>query len=247
MFASISIHSRKSTTRLLALSLTLLAPSIAFAGGPKYVAGVSFFNPAVLGQPIHWSGGQLHYYVDQGPLNSSVTNQQATAMVDAAASIWSAVPTARVTLTDMGSLNEDVNGSSIAATNGIITAPADVTSSASTYPLGILYDADGSVIDAIYGNGASDPTSCENNGVWFWIDNINPDATITHAIILLNGLCATNANLLATMSFELERAFGRILGLDYTQVNTGGDAGQPVMQPFGASCGPAGGCGPSSG
>jgi hypothetical protein len=247
VFASISIHSRKSTTRLLALSLTLLAPSIAFAGGPKYVAGVSFFNPAVLGQPIHWSGGQLHYYVDQGPLNSSVTNQQATAMVDAAASIWSAVPTAGVTLTDMGSLNEDVNGSSIAATNGIITAPADVTSSATTYPLGILYDADGSVIDAIYGNGASDPTSCENNGVWFWIDNINPDATITHAIILLNGLCATNANLLATMSFELERAFGRILGLDYTQVNTGGDAGQPVMQPFGASCGPSGGlCVPNS-
>jgi hypothetical protein len=237
---------------LLALSLALLAPSIALAGGPKYVAGVSFFNPAVLGQPVHWSGGQVHYYVDQGPLNSTVTNQQATAMVDAAAAIWSAVPTAGVTLTNMGPLNEDVSGSNIAATNGQITQPADVTPSAATYPLDIIYDADGSVIDAIFGTGASDPISCENNGVWFWLDNINPDATVAHAIILLNGLCATNTKLLATMSFELERAFGRILGLDYTQVNSNslnpsGTLGQPVMQPFGASCGPAGGlCVPNS-
>ena len=34
-------------------------------------------------------------------------------MVDAAAALWSAVPTAGVTLTDQGPLNEDVNGSNI--------------------------------------------------------------------------------------------------------------------------------------
>ena len=37
-----------------------------------------------------------------------------------------------------------------------------------------------------------------------------PNGTIAHGIILLNGLCATNANLLQMMSYELERAFGRI-------------------------------------
>ncbi len=93
--------------------MLLLAPASALAGGPKFIAGTSFFNPAVLGQPVHWAGGQVNYYVDQGPLSSSVTNQQATAMVDAAAALWSAVPTAGVTLTDMGPLNEDVNGSNI--------------------------------------------------------------------------------------------------------------------------------------
>ena len=30
-----------------------------------------------------------------------------------------------------------------------------------------------------------------------WTDNLNPDATIAHAVILLNGLCATNTRLLA--------------------------------------------------
>ena len=247
---------------LSALALLLLAPAIALAGGPKYVAGVSYFNPGVLGQPLHWSGGQVNYYVDQGPLNSSVSNEQATAMVDAAAALWSAIPTAAVTLTDKGPLNEDVSGSSLVASGASFTVsneqtsqlaqiaqPADVTPAATNYPLGVIFDADGSVINALFGPGASDPTSCQNNGVFAWIDNVNPDATIAHAIILLNGLCATNSSLLAMMSYELERAFGRILNLDYAQVNpgalqngeTGGTLGWPVMQPLSGFCGPSGG------
>jgi hypothetical protein len=244
------------------LMSSLLWPATALAGGPKYVAGVSYFNPGVTGQPLHWANGQVNYYVDQGPLNSAVTNQQATAMVDAAAALWSAVPTAGVRLTDEGALNEDVSGSNIylgsahfTVTNeqtrqaGVIIEPADVTPSATSFPLGVIFDADGSVINALYGAGASAPASCQNNGVFVWIDNVNPDATIAHGIIVLNGLCATNANLLQMMSFELERAFGRILGLDYAQVNPGaatngeanGTLGWPVMQPFSGLCGATGG------
>jgi hypothetical protein len=203
----------------------------------------------VNGQPVHWSGGQIRYYVDQGPLNSQVSNLQATAMVDAAAALWSAVPTAAVALVDAGQLNEDVSSSNIAAGNAIIAQPADVTPSASNYPLGILYDADGSVTNAIFGAGAADPTSCQNNGVMTWLDNIRPDATIAHAIILLNGLCAATPDQLAMMSYELERAFGRVLGLDYAQVNPGalsnGEAngllGWPVMQPISGLCSSGGG------
>ncbi|MGD0548409.1 MAG: hypothetical protein ABR991_11355, partial [Terracidiphilus sp.] len=243
-------------------SLLVLAPGTAVAGGPKYVAGVSFFNPAEAGQPLHWASGQLNYYVDQGPLNSAVTNQQAKAMVDAAAALWSAVPTAGVMLTDKGALNEDVNGANIqiggtgftvtgeqTSQLGVLTEPADVTPSAAVYPLGVIFDADGSVIDALFGAGVAEQNSCQNNGVYEWIDNVNPNATMTHAIIVLNGLCATNANLLQMMSFELERAFGRILGLDYAQVNpgattngeTGGLLGWPVMQPVTGLCGSSGG------
>ena len=234
---------------ILFFALVFLVPS-ANAGGPKYVAGTSYFNPSVLGQPIRWSGGQVNYYVDQGPLSSSVTNQQATAMVDAAAALWSSVPTAGVTLTHAGSLNEDVSGADIdVSATGQITEPADVTSSATGYPVGIIYDADGSVINALNGADASIPVDCRNNGVVVWMDNINPDATIAHAIILLNGLCATNANLLAMMSFEVERAFGRVLNLDFSQVNPGAEQndeangmdGWPVMQPMSGLCGPKGG------
>ena len=229
------------TLQILALFLLALAPATTLAGGPKYVAGVSFFNPGVLGQPIHWPNGQLDYYVDQGPLSATVTNQQATAMVDAAAALWSAVPTAGVTLTDKGPLNEDVNGADILVNStSQIAQPSDVSPSATAYPLAVIYDADGSVIDALFGATTSTPTSCQNNGVFVWMDNLNPDATVAHAVILLNGLCATNNNLLDMMSFQLERAFGRVLGLDYSQVNPGGSSGWPIMQPLGG-CGPAGG------
>ncbi|MGB7548059.1 MAG: IPT/TIG domain-containing protein [Terracidiphilus sp.] len=247
MFESIRRSPQRSACVLSLLAI--LAPVALMAGGPKYVAGVSYFDPAVLGQPVHWSGGVVNYYVDQGPLNSSMTNQQATAMVDAAAALWSAIPTAGVKLADAGSLNEDVSGSNIVAGNAVIAQPADVTPSATNYPLGVIYDADGSVINALFGAGASDPISCQNDGVWVWMDNINPNATIAHAIIVLNGLCATNSNLDEMMSYELERAFGRVLGLDYAQVNPGaltngeanGTLGWPVMQPLSGLCGWSGG------
>ncbi len=256
VFKNLPAHgaaSRRSVrTPALAAGLAVLwlTPVAAVAGGPKYVAGATFFNPAVLGQPVVWAEGQVNYYVDQGPLSSTVSNQQATAMVDAAAALWSAVPTAAVTLTDLGSLNEDVNGSDIQVNaSGQIIAPSDVTPSATNYPVAVIYDADGSVIDAIYGATASQPDACQNNAVYAWLDNFNPDATFAHGVILLNGLCATNAAMLEMMTFEVERAFGQILGLDFSQVNTGaltdgnanGALGWPIMQPLSGACGATGG------
>src|SRR5579859_1003077 len=67
--------------------------------------------------------------------------------------------------------------------------------------------------------------------------------------MVLNGRCATTANLVSMMQFLLERAFGKILGLGYAQVNPDalrrgdatGAAGWPIMQPRSGVCGPAGG------
>ena len=229
---------------------------MAHAGGPKYVAGARYFNSSANGRPIRWASGQVNYFVDQGPLSLSVTNQQAVALVDTAAALWSAVPTAGVTLTDMGPLNEDVNGTDIAVARSEITAPRDVTPSAAGYPVGVIFDEDGSVIDALFGAGTSEPLHCQQNSVFAWLDNITANATIAHGVIVLNGLCATNQNLLAMMSFELERAFGRILGLDFAQVNPGaaaggepdGELGWPVMQPESGLCSSQGGaCIPNPG
>ncbi len=243
-----SVHAHRFALFLLAVAFA--APPV-FAGGPKYIAGTAYFNPAVVGQPVRWAGGVVNYYVDQGPLNAQISNQRATAMVDTAAALWSAVPTAGVVLTDAGSLNEDVSAGNIIRSNQLFAAPADVTPTATNYPLAVVFDADGSVIDSLFGAGSSDPTSCQNNGVFIWLDNIQPNATIAHAVILLNGLCATNSNLVEMMQYELERAFGRILGLDYAQPALSSatlsrdepDAmlGWPIMHPTSGVCGPAGG------
>lgn len=235
----------------------ILTASSAFAGGPKYVAGVSYFNPAALGQPVVWQSGQVRYYVDQGTLGP-LSNSQAKAMVDAAAAIWSTVPTAAVNLVDAGNLAEDVNGSNVLAGNGVFAAPSDVTPSATGTPIAVIYDSDGSVINALEGAGASEPGNCALNGPLVWIDNMNPNAALAHGVIVLNGLCATSPSLLETMSYQLERAFGRILGLDFSQVNdnalnmganaTNAALGWPVMQPLNHECGVTGGtCIPNPG
>ncbi len=61
----------------LAVAFLALIPSQLVAGGPKYVAGVNFFNPGVVGQPVRWQSGLVQYFVDQGPLNATVDHQQA--------------------------------------------------------------------------------------------------------------------------------------------------------------------------
>ncbi|MDR3724135.1 MAG: hypothetical protein P4K83_06565 [Terracidiphilus sp.] len=238
-----------SLSRLCPALLFVVGVAVASAGGPKFVAGSSYFNPAAMGTPVHWRNGVVNYYVDQGQLSSTVTNAQATAMVDAAAALWSNVATAAVVLTDKGPLNEDVSGANIQVSSSSITAPADATASATNYPLAVIYDADGAVIDALYGTYTSEPDNCSQNGVYIRLDNVNPDATIAHATMILNGRCTGSAQLLQMMSFNIARAFGRVLGLDYAQINptaltsvvTGGTQGWPIMQPSDGLCSSAGG------
>lgn len=244
---------RRSSTITLAL-LVSVAPAALRAGGPAWVAGSYYFDPAVVGQPVHWANGIVNYYVDQGPLNAQISNQQATAMVDSAASLWSTVSTAGVQLNNSGPLSEDVSSTNVFPGDTqfgspTLASPADVAPSATNYPLAVIYDADGSVIDSLFGAGSSDPTSCQNNGVFAWLDNIRTNATSVHAVILLNGLCATSPNLVAMMQYELARAFGRILGLGYAQVNhLTADSNKPdamfawpIMDPLSGVCGGSGG------
>ena len=57
-------------------------------------------------------------------------------------------PTAGVSLTRAGSLNEDVSGANVLPGNQTIAQPSDAAPSATSYPLAVIYDADGSVLDA---------------------------------------------------------------------------------------------------
>ena len=95
--------------------------------------------------------GIVNYYVDQGPLNSQIGQPAGHGHGRRGRSHLEFVPTAAVALTDSGSLNEDVNGANVIVGNQVFEQPADVAQTATVYPLAIVYDADGSVIDAIFG------------------------------------------------------------------------------------------------
>ncbi|QNI30556.1 IPT/TIG domain-containing protein [Alloacidobacterium dinghuense] len=228
------------------VAATLIFTHLAFAGGPRWVAGSSYFNASVKGQPVHWKNGAISYYLDQGALTPLAFHSLMTSLVAQSASVWNNVPTAAVSITNGGSLNEDVSGANVSAGPNGITMPADIQPTATSKPLGIVYDADGSVINAFFGAGASAADDCRDNGVMTIIDNVATDGTIQHALMILNGLCAGNNAQLSVMQYQMVRAFGRILGLDWSQANESmfvgdqitadGLAGWPIMHPVEYVC-----------
>lgn len=201
-----------------ALAIVMLFVEIAHSGGPKYVAGSSYFN--TMGQPITWSLGQVSYYTDQGDLSPILPNASANALVANAFSQWTSVSTAALTVTNSGQLAEDVNGSNIAVdSSGTVTAPADITPAATQTPVGIVYDYDGSVTDALLGVGAGDPSQCFWNAVYGGADNFGVGANFVHALIVINGQCALQTSQLTDFEYRLVRVLGKVLGLDWSQMN----------------------------
>ena len=136
----------------------------------------------------------------------------------AAFSRWTGVPTAAVAATRDGQLDEDVSGDNVTLlADGSVDLPADIVSTATAKPVAIVYDSDGTVTDALLGRGAS--SSCFNNAVFSLPPAFGTDAHFTHALIVLNGLCATTASQQADMKYRLVREIGRVLGLGWSQVN----------------------------
>lgn len=259
--AAAAEETRKTSDRrsdfLVPLALLLIfAVEIAHAGGPRWVAGSSYFNSSVAGQPVVWANGQVTYFTDLGNLSPQVTQAQANAMVAAAAAVWNNVNTSAVSIQSGGSLAEDVNGTNVVAGPNGVTLPADIQPTATSEPVAIVYDADGSVIDAIYGTGASSALACQNNGVIVSVDNLAVTSNIVHALVLVNGLCATTTNQIANLQYQLIRGFGQVLGLDWSQTNeemftndqvtTNGLVGWPIMHPIERLCnGGSGQCMPN--
>jgi len=51
------------------IAAVVLLGEFAIAGGPAYVAGASYFDPATKGMPVTWPQGTVNYYTDQGDLS----------------------------------------------------------------------------------------------------------------------------------------------------------------------------------
>ncbi len=226
-----------------------LLPAFACASGPRYVTGPPYFT-APAGQPIGWKQTSLLYFTDSGDLSTSVPHAAADALVSAAASTWN-VAVANITLSQGGSLAEHVSSqNTYLGTNGVVF-PSDVmASNSSAIPIAIVYDKDGSVTDTLLGVGASQPSSCRQNAVTETVDGFDPNGYLTHAVIILNGLCtAATASVQSEMQYTLARIFGRVLGLAWSQTNDNVFTGTPtptynqamnwpLMHPIDILCGP---------
>jgi len=220
---------------------------MAFAGGPRWVTGPPYFNTS--GIPVVWYTNQLLYFTDPGDLSPYVDHAAADAIVAAAANTWN-VPVANLVLDYGGQLSEHISGTNVYPGSDGLVFPADVQSS--NYlakQIAVIYDSDGSVTDMLLGSGASDPSSCRQNAVTESVDSIVPAGYIQHALLVLNGRCTgPAAEQQLQMQYQLMRAFGRILGLGWSQVNDNVFTGSPqptamealnwpIMHPIDIICG----------
>ena len=201
------------------------------AGGPAFVAG-SGYDPGVMGQPLVWANASVQYFSDQGNLSPILSAAQADAFVASAIASWTGAPGVGLTASYSGHLAEDVNGSNIQATvSGVITAPADITPSATATPLGIVYDYDGKVNDAVLGLGAGGPGECFSNAVYGGPDNFSAGGNITHALVIINGVCASVDTQLPEVQYRLVRVLGRVFGLGWSQANLNVQTRNPAPGP----------------
>ena len=85
--------------------------------------------------------------------------------------------------------------------------------------MGIVYDFDGSVTDALLGAGAGDASQCFWNAVYGGTDNYSTGANFSHALVVINGQCALQSSQLTDVEYRLVRVIGGVLGLGWSQVN----------------------------
>ena len=240
-------HRLRAAVAVVLCWLTGLAT--ASAGGPRWVTSIPYYLAGPV-RPVVWYTNQPLYFTDPGDLSTYVNHAAADALVAAAADVWN-VPTSSLVLGDGGTLSEHISGANVyLGPNGLVF-PADVQSS--NYlakQIAVIYDTDGSVTDLLLGSGASDPGSCRQNAVTESVDSIVPAGYIEHALLVLNGRCTgPSPEQQLQMQYQLMRAFGRILGLGWSQVNdnvfTGSPAptyyqalNWPIMHPIDIICGP---------
>jgi len=199
--------------------LLLILLHLARAGGPKYVAGVSYFNQGTAGTPLTWAQGAVNYYTDQGNLSTTVSGPQGDALVADAFSQWTSIPNVAVVATHAGQLAEDVNGTNVFRnSDGSITMPADIMPTAVATPVGIVYDADGTVTNALLGQGAGDSSQCFDNAVFGGPDNFGVAAHLLHALVVINGNCVAQLPN-PDVEYRLVRVLGRVLGMGWSQMN----------------------------
>ena len=225
---------------LICIALLFCIAVAGHAGGPAFVAG-SGYNAGVEGQPLLWASGSVQYFTDQGDLSPILPGAQADGFVATAFAAWTGIPGVALTASQAGHLAEDVNGNNIATDgHGNVTGPADITSSATSTPVGVVYDYDGTVTDAILGQGAGGAELCFTNAVYGGPDNFSTGGNIVHALVVINGVCAAQTTQLPDVQYRLVRVLGRTLGLGWSQANvnvltrnpvpTSGDfAGFPIM------------------
>jgi len=198
-------------SRLLAKAATLAAACAALsahAGGPLNLCGNT---------PVKYNKTVVLNY-DQGNMGGR-TKAQADAIVNTAIATWNNVSTASVTLQRGSDMPVDVT---------LANYNTYVGNSFSTFQDGlspVVYDSDGSIIDAFFGTGA-------NTSVIGFAGSAYSTCSYLEGRAVINGRISISD---ATMTTALTHEIGHLIGLDHTQLDSDqalAGSNYPLMYPI---------------
>jgi hypothetical protein len=210
-----------SSTVLLVLSGAWVADNVN-AGGPRFITN--------RGEPFKWRVSPVPFTPDQGPLGG-FDHEAAVKLIGGAFQTWENVQTATIRFEPSGQLGLDVTGANIMDFLNHIARDVNP----------FIFDDDGSIIDGLAGEGASDSI------VGFASPTLRPPGIargeFRQGWAVFNGLFAGKRILTDAFRATLIHEIGHFIGLDHTQLSVDhafdhlpSDNGDiPTMFPFLAS------------
>lgn len=195
----------------LALGLLAFAIMPAHASGPRVICGT--------GAPIKFPGaGSVTLNYDLGALGSR-SKSQADAIVTNAISLWTNVGTASIVLSRGPDMPEDVTTANLAT-----YYPNNAANTADGLNP-VVYDTDGSILDAIFGAGA------KNNLLGFATTRF-ANCLFQEGTVFISGFKAVTDT---TMGVVFAHEVGHMVGMDHTQLDNSqgiaSTASYPLMYP----------------
>jgi len=200
----------RSLARLV-LGLATIFVMAAHASGPRVICGT--------GAPIKFPGtGSVTLNYDLGALGTR-SKAQADAIVTNAISVWTNVGTASIVLSRGPDMPEDVTTANLAT-----YYPNNATNTTDGLNP-VVYDTDGSILDAIFGTGA------KNNLLGFATTRF-ANCLFQEGTVFISGFKAVSDT---TMGVVFAHEVGHMVGMDHAQIDNSqgiaSTANYPLMYP----------------
>ncbi len=191
--------------RASAAASLLLISSGLYAGGPLVLEGPAGNTPAT------YENQNITFNFDQGKLGTR-TNDAADQLVRDAFAMWNNVSKSTANLAQGSDILTDINSSNFASYIPDPNNPAVHNADDCINP--VVYDTDGSIIDAFFGAGASDTT------VGFASSSILIGGNyFLEGFAVINGKTLPGTNNNAVMTRIIAHEIGHFIGLDHTQAD----------------------------
>jgi hypothetical protein len=188
---------------LLSLAVVFFS-NAAFAGGPLVLEGPAGHTPATYQDP------NIAFNIESGDLGAIATNAQANQMVLNALNLWNGIANATINLSRGTDIPVDIDHSNF--TSYIPDPDNNAVHNDSDGLNPIVYDADGSIIDAFFGSGQS------SSVVGFASSSIVIGGSyFTEGFVVING---KNLGLSTTrITLIIAHEIGHLFGLDHSQAD----------------------------